>query len=620
MRRFTKSWLFAGMSLLAIPGPNLVYGQASPQSLTPAPAATPAPVASPQSAGDSKATEVPFPRSSQAFPKGYQAPAATPAPMASPQSAGDSKARGIPFPQSSQAFPKGYQAPVGGKSMPTRLGTTSSGVPAPVAFPQSTTAFPRGGQPLGNNVVSSSAQSMIAPPVSSQAAMPMSASKPLSSAQTIAGPAGISGGLAGQPMTYGVGPMTAPYTGAGYPGPGVTSGMGGAAGGPGGAGGTTAPGATTPGATAPGATTPGGAAAAGAGDLAALTDGIAADLGGPSLLGAGSSLAPNMIGDLSPLYSGTANAVSTPVHSALGHAPPPPSGLHGVGLPYPTVRNFKISENQSPKPQDRVFFDFNYYNNVNGAVNAVDQTHVDHMKAYTYMWGFEKTFDNGNGSFGMRLPLNTLTADSNPIGAVSTPTSSALGNLDLFAKYILKQNTQTGSLITAGFALTPQTATTRFAGAPYVQSLNTTYFQPFIAYLWRADRLYVQGFSGFDFPANNADVTLMYNDIGLGYFVYRDEDRSHFLTAIAPTFEVHVNSPFNHRNPFNVYDPAASATVCNLTYGVNVLFYGRSMLTAALVTPVTSPKPFDTECALYFNWFYGRTYRGQQPIQPPVIQ
>ena len=112
----------------------------------------------------------------------------------------------------------------------------------------------------------------------------------------------------------------------------------------------------------------------------------------------------------------------------------------------------------------------------------------------------------------------------------------------------------------------------------------------------------------------------MYNDIGFGYFVYQNSDRSRFITAIAPTFEVHVDSPFNHRNPYNVYDPAASPYVCNLTYGLNVMFYGRSMLTAALVTPVTSPKPFDAEFALLFNVFFGRTVRGPQPITPPAIQ
>ncbi len=314
---------------------------------------------------------------------------------------------------------------------------------------------------------------------------------------------------------------------------------------------------------------------------------------------------PNMLGDLSPYYA----------HSP---APPIPPGPHGLALLYPTVRNFKMSENQSPRPMDRVFFDYNYYTNLNSTVNTAERSPINRMNASVYVWGFEKTFDQGNGSIGIRLPLNSLSATSFASG-VAAPTSTSLGNLDIFAKYILKQNRATGSLISAGLDLTPSNGPGRFAGAPYLNSLNTTYFQPFIAYIWRRDRVYLQGFNGFNFPTNNADVSLMYNDIGIGYFVYRTNDLTRAITGIAPTFEVHVNSPFNHRNPYNIYDPAASAYDCNLTYGLNVLFRGRSMLTAALVTPVSTPKPFDAEFALMFNYFFGRTARQITQITPPAI-
>jgi hypothetical protein len=106
----------------------------------------------------------------------------------------------------------------------------------------------------------------------------------------------------------------------------------------------------------------------------------------------------------------------------------------------------------------------------------------------------------------------------------------------------------------------------------------------------------------------------------MGYFAYRDTDSRRFLTAVVPSFEVHVNSPLNHRNPFNSFDLAGSANTCNLTYGLNLMFFGRSMLTAALVTPVSSPKPFDTEVALLFNFYFGRTARNMASITPPIVQ
>ena len=373
--------------------------------------------------------------------------------------------------------------------------------------------------------------------------------------------------------------------------------------------GTAAEAATTPGTGAAPGTTP-----AGAGPEPAIPnleegagDSNVAGLGTQAGATTGPAFTPNMIGDLSPFYA----------RPLASHAPPFPPGPHGTALFYPTVRNYKVSENQSPRPQDRFFWDFNFYTNVNSTVNTADRSPINRMNAYIYMWGFEKTFDQGNGSIGLRLPLDTLTASSS---IVATPTSTALGNLDIFAKYILKQNTETGSLITAGFQITPSTGTSRFAGAPYVSSLNTTYFQPFIAYIWQLDRFYLQGFSGFDFPADNADVSLIYNDIGMGYFLYRNQDTSRFITAIAPTFEVHVDTPINHRNPFNTFDLAASPYVTNLTFGLNVLFHGRTQLTTAFVTPVSSPKPFDAEFALLLNVYFGRTVRRPSQITPPAVQ
>ncbi len=320
-----------------------------------------------------------------------------------------------------------------------------------------------------------------------------------------------------------------------------------------------------------------------------------------------------MIGDMSPFRSQSGR------YSAGGQSPPTPPGPRGAALLYPTVRNFKIDENMSPRPEDRVFYDFNYYNDLNAAVNARSNTQITNMNAYVHMFGFEKTFNEGKGSLGMRLPLDTLTADS-PNNNISTPTTTALSNLTMFVKYILAENKETDSLISVGMALTPPTGTSRFAGAPYVSGFNTTYFQPFIGFVWNRDRLYVEGFSALDIPASNEDVNVLYNDVGIGYYIYRANDKRSFLSSVAPAFEVHVNTPLNHRNPFNTFDPAAAGYSTDLTYGINFGLSTRAMLTAALVTPVSSPKPFDVEATVFINFFFGRSAREAEEIQPPVIQ
>ncbi len=396
----------------------------------------------------------------------------------------------------------------------------------------------------------------------------------------------------------GAGGMGAGSTGGGIPGTGAA----------------TPPGLENLGAgPAPGAGAGAGAAGAGATDAGAAASGLGGGF-------AGSTGAFNMIGDQSPLFQNVKiNATPfpgpAPGPNPAGRPPQIPSSTQ-QSLPFPTIRGFKIADNQSPRPQDRFFYTFNYYDNLNAAQNRYNQSPVTDMKAYRHVFGFEKTFDDGNGSIGLRLPLNTLTANSISPRNIATPTSTALGDLNIFAKYILKQNKQTGNLLSAGFSITPPTGSSTFGGSKYIRPLHTTELQPFLGYIFNFGKFYIQGFSELDVPVNYRDVTLIYNDVGFGYRLYMNEDRNAFITMVAPTFEVHSNNPLNHRNPYNKNDPAASTDVLNLTYGMNVQFYGTSNLAVGFVTPTTGTKPFDYEVIALFNVYFGRS-RAFRPATPP---
>jgi hypothetical protein len=102
------------------------------------------------------------------------------------------------------------------------------------------------------------------------------------------------------------------------------------------------------------------------------------------------------------------------------------------------------------------------------------------------------------------------------------------------------------------------------------------------------------------------------------YFLLRRTDFESWLTAVAPTFEVHVNTPLTHRDPFNRNDPGGVPDVVNLTYGLNFEFNHRSVLTFGLVTPVTGPRPFDFEALILFNFHFGGTRAEPRPM-PPMI-
>ena len=96
----------------------------------------------------------------------------------------------------------------------------------------------------------------------------------------------------------------------------------------------------------------------------------------------------------------------------------------------------------------------------------------------------------------------------------------------------------------------------------------------------------------------------------------RHPDPNDWLTAIAPTFEIHVNSPLTHGDFNNRNDPGGVPNVVNLTSGINFQFNNRSILTFGIVTPVTGPRPFDYEALILFNVYFGRTRRAMQPNAP----
>ena len=141
--------------------------------------------------------------------------------------------------------------------------------------------------------------------------------------------------------------------------------------------------------------------------------------------------------------------------------------------------------------------------------------------------------------------------------------------------------------------------------------------QPFLGYIWNpGNRFYAQGFTALEFPVNPGRSRRCTTTSGSATSSTAVADPRHRLvTAIAPTFEVHVNTPLNHRDVFNPNDPAGSADVVNLTYGMNFEFRQKSLLTFGFVNPVTGPRPFAYEVMLLFNYRFGR---GARQALPPV--
>ena len=90
-----------------------------------------------------------------------------------------------------------------------------------------------------------------------------------------------------------------------------------------------------------------------------------------------------------------------------GNTPTPAAG----------VGRFKMADDTSPLPQDRVILDYSYYSGLSygaGAV-AVPATNV-RLGVNEFEPGFEKTFFNGAASFELRAPMSSINVIGSQFG------------------------------------------------------------------------------------------------------------------------------------------------------------------------------------------------------------
>ena len=270
---------------------------------------------------------------------------------------------------------------------------------------------------------------------------------------------------------------------------------------------------------------------------------------------------------------------------------------------------FKIAENESPLPEDRVFMTYNYYDAIHGpggtfAMPRVDTTTTTigglpativtnvpgtpspSVNLHREMVGFEKSFLDGFMSFGLRAPNYQVTGDFS---------SASTGDLSLVFKVAPFLDRETGSGISTGLVLTLPT------GAPidtYVGNVHTTLFQPFVGYRLNYDRFFVQGFSSIVLPAGSGVPTLLFNDIGVGYRAYRGQPGD-MLTGIIPVLELHLTTPLDHRQ---AADPVSFSDLLVLTGGVHIGIGPRTTLTFGVTTPIGGQRVYSVEAGAQLNF------------------
>ena len=184
------------------------------------------------------------------------------------------------------------------------------------------------------------------------------------------------------------------------------------------------------------------------------------------------SSAPFMIGDAFGGIGGSDIIISGPGGT---------QGINGGGSLDVTGR-LKLVENFSPMPRDRVFFDYNYFDDVPLVLN-------NDASINRYVPAFEKTFLDGWASIEMRAPVaNTL----NSTLSGSTPNSARPGS-SATCSYRSRpcSGAPTRSLCPAAWRMSvPTGPSITLVNFPQV-ALNqlqiqnrAVYFQPFLSYLW----------------------------------------------------------------------------------------------------------------------------------------
>jgi hypothetical protein len=305
------------------------------------------------------------------------------------------------------------------------------------------------------------------------------------------------------------------------------------------------------------------------------------------------SFNPVIFGDLSGSQSNfisrLAGLIATPTANPNQNKQQVRGNFVAVHAPAPFQTAIKISEDESPRPQNRFFVGYNYFNNVDKSFLAAG---IPASDLHRQLVGFERTFLEGDASIGLRLPIFQLVGNPDFV-------DSHVGDLSIILKYAFINNRSTGDVVSAGMLLaTPTGQGLQVTGQ---STINPVIFQPFFGYILNAGDVYVQGFTSLQVPTDARDITLLYNDIAVGYWLYRNNDTNSTLKGVVPDLELHVNTPLNHRGITDF--PIGFTDTVDLTAGSYFVFR-RATLGMAVGVPLTGPKPFDVEAIANLNIRY----------------
>jgi len=254
----------------------------------------------------------------------------------------------------------------------------------------------------------------------------------------------------------------------------------------------------------------------------------------------------------------------------------------------PRYAGLKITDNDGPRPSDRVYYSYNEYLRVNHAVNPAGSPEITLRRQII---GLETTLGS-DASIGLRVPFLQMSGSPDL-------NDSEIGDLTVVGKYAVINDPFTGNVATVGLNLTLPTGGRGGMGElENGQSAPRAVFvQPWVGASWNYDDWFVQGVSALVLPTDPVYPVVAFNSIGVGYWIYRNAD-DRLLRAVVPVIELHANTPVTNRGDDELI---FFKDQLNLTSGIYLQF-PRLAIGGSVCVPLVGPKPYDLEAMFSVNY------------------
>ncbi|MCA8986216.1 MAG: hypothetical protein KDA78_01150 [Planctomycetaceae bacterium] len=304
--------------------------------------------------------------------------------------------------------------------------------------------------------------------------------------------------------------------------------------------------------------------------------------------------------ELTPMMFGNADFRSSFLYNGGLNQP----GLAGSAFGG-SVGRTKVSEWNSARPTDRIFFNYDYYDNVQYGFDM----DVDRM-----MIGFEKASKSGRSSIMVRVPF-AATQSTSIAPADTTNSDVELGSVDITYKYLLYDgcNFDFSMGVLAGYPTNSDLIT----GSVVVDN-ESIQITPFMAGLYDRDRLFVQTFAAVAIDATGSPVRFVGVPIGrhreqqvldldlqVGYWLFKNNCTG---GGVAPFVELHYSTPISSRDDtYNFIPGVEQRDFDELVMGTGIQFVsyrhfsGAVAINLPLVDSLDRSADYQVGCRLEYR-------------------